>query len=179
MDKRTPCRFLLDCQGAPSRFGFHAAASLMVASSDISQIRGSGASADNSPSSGADASPVTLVSDGKRPEIRHLCFAACWSSVRQRPFSRPKSPDAPEPVGAEIHFDHVNFAQSFNAKTTTPKRKIAKVNTSQVLHCASRPCDFSASDPKERPRGESCAGAVRFTSSRSDSSVLRDSCKTS
>src|ERR1039457_2506173 len=59
--------------------------------------KGSGASVDNSPSSAADACPVTLVSDGKQPKTRHLCFAACWSSVRQRPFSRPKSPDAPEP----------------------------------------------------------------------------------
>ena len=49
------------------------------------------------PSSGADTCPVTLVSDGKRPEIRHLCFAACRSSVRQRACSGPKSPDAPEP----------------------------------------------------------------------------------
>jgi uncharacterized protein DUF2779 len=44
------------------------------------------------------SSSVTLVSDGKPREIRHLRFAACRSSVRQRVFSGPKSPDAPGPV---------------------------------------------------------------------------------
>jgi hypothetical protein len=50
--------------------------------------------------------PVTLVSDGKRPETRHLCFAACWSSVRQRPFPRPKSLDAPEPGALKVNNFH-------------------------------------------------------------------------
>ena len=59
---------------------------------------GSGASADNSPSSAADACPVTLVSDGKPLEIGHLCFAASRSSVHQGVFSGPKSADAPEPL---------------------------------------------------------------------------------
>jgi hypothetical protein len=58
---------------------------------------GSGASTANSPCSAADAPPVTLVSDWKLLEIRHVCFAACRSSVRQPVFSGPKSPDAPEP----------------------------------------------------------------------------------
>ena len=50
---------------------------------------------------GRDVSPVTLISDGKPREIRHLRFAACRSSVRQRVLSGPKSPDAPEPNRAE------------------------------------------------------------------------------
>jgi hypothetical protein len=52
---------------------------------------------------GRDVSPVTLVSDGKPREIRHLRFAACRSSVRQRVFSGPKSPDAPEPYHVQLH----------------------------------------------------------------------------
>ena len=61
---------------------------------------GSGASADNSPSSHTDACPVTLVSDGKQPETRHLCFAACRSSVHERAFCDLKSPDAPELISS-------------------------------------------------------------------------------
>jgi hypothetical protein len=60
-------------------------------------VGGCGASAGKSPCSAADASPVTLVSDGKPLQIRHLCFVASRSSVRQGVFSGPKSPDAPEP----------------------------------------------------------------------------------
>src|ERR1019366_9507811 len=59
---------------------------------------GSGASADNSLRSAAEALKGTLVSDGKRLEIRHFCFAACGSSIRQEVFAGPKSLDAPEPV---------------------------------------------------------------------------------
>src|ERR1035441_94801 len=58
---------------------------------------GSGASADNSLRSAAEALKGTLVNDGKRLEIRHFCFAACGSSVRQEVFAGPKSLDAPEP----------------------------------------------------------------------------------
>jgi hypothetical protein len=58
---------------------------------------GSGASADNSLRSAAEALKGTLVSDGKRLEIRHFCFAACGSSIRQEVFAGPKSLDAPEP----------------------------------------------------------------------------------
>ena len=58
---------------------------------------GSGASADNSLRSAAEALKGTLVNDGKRLEIRHFCFAACGSSVRQKVFAGPKSLDAPEP----------------------------------------------------------------------------------
>src|SRR5450631_4469370 len=47
------------------------------------RIRGSGASADNSLRSAAEALKGTLVSDVKRLEIRHFCFAACGSSIRQ------------------------------------------------------------------------------------------------
>src|SRR5271169_7074778 len=65
----------------------------------LGPVGGCGASADNSPCSAADASPVTLVSDGKPLQIKHLCFMASRSSVRQGVFSGPKSPDAPEPVG--------------------------------------------------------------------------------
>jgi hypothetical protein len=61
---------------------------------------GSGASADNSLSSTAEAPKVTLVGDGKRLEIRHLGFAACESSIRQGVFAGPKSLDAPEPFPA-------------------------------------------------------------------------------
>jgi hypothetical protein len=43
---------------------------------------GSGASADNSLRSTAEAPKVTLVRDGKQLEIRHLGFAACGSSIR-------------------------------------------------------------------------------------------------
>src|ERR1022692_5341129 len=60
-------------------------------------LRGSGASADNSLRSAAAALKGTLVSDGKRLEIRHFCFAACGSSIRQEVFAGPKSLDAPEP----------------------------------------------------------------------------------
>ena len=52
---------------------------------------GSGASADNSLRSAAEALKGTLVNDGKRLEIRHFCFAACESSVRQEVFAGPKS----------------------------------------------------------------------------------------
>src|ERR1039457_6210450 len=45
----------------------------------------------------ADASRVDLVSDWKRLELKHMCFAVCRSSARERAFSGPKSPDAPEP----------------------------------------------------------------------------------
>src|ERR1035438_9004972 len=58
---------------------------------------GSGASADNSLRSAAEALKGTLVSDGKRLEIRHFRFAACGSSIRQEVFAGPKSLDAPEP----------------------------------------------------------------------------------
>ena len=60
-------------------------------------LDGSGASADNSPCSAAEALKGTLVNDGKRLEMRHFCFAACASSVRQEVFAGPKSLDAPEP----------------------------------------------------------------------------------
>jgi hypothetical protein len=63
-------------------------------------IAGSGASADNSLRSAAEALKGTLVSDGKRLEIRHFCFAACGSSIRQEVFAGPKSLDAPEPSKA-------------------------------------------------------------------------------
>src|ERR1017187_5482486 len=59
---------------------------------------GSGASADNSLRSVAEALKGTLVSGGKRLEIRHFCFAACGSSIRQEVFAGPKSLDAPEPA---------------------------------------------------------------------------------
>jgi hypothetical protein len=49
----------------------------------MGQLAGSDASADNSLCSGAEGPPVTFVSDGNRLEIRHVCFAACRSSVRQ------------------------------------------------------------------------------------------------
>jgi hypothetical protein len=39
----------------------------------------------------AEALKGTLVSDGKRLEIRHFCFAACGSSIRQEVFAGPKS----------------------------------------------------------------------------------------
>jgi hypothetical protein len=45
----------------------------------------------------AEAPKVTLVTDGKRLEIRHLGFAACGSSIRRGAFAGPKSLDAPEP----------------------------------------------------------------------------------
>src|SRR5450759_31258 len=45
----------------------------------------------------ADASRVGLVSDWKRLKLKHMCFAVCRSSARERAFSGPKSPDAPEP----------------------------------------------------------------------------------
>src|ERR1022692_2844650 len=61
-------------------------------------VDGSGASADNSLRSAAEAFKGTLVSDGKRLEIRHFCFAACGSSIRQEVFAGPKSLDAPEPL---------------------------------------------------------------------------------
>src|ERR1017187_555499 len=57
---------------------------------------GSGASADNSLRSAAEALKGTLVSGGKRLEIRHFCFAACGSSIRQEVFAGPISLDAPE-----------------------------------------------------------------------------------
>jgi hypothetical protein len=60
-------------------------------------MSGSGASADNSLRSAAEALKSTLVSDGKRLEIRHLCLAACGSSIREGVFAGPKSLDAPEP----------------------------------------------------------------------------------
>jgi hypothetical protein len=63
----------------------------------VQYAEGSGASADNSPCSAAGEPPVTLGSDGNRLEIRHLCFAACQPSARQRVCFSPKSPDAPEP----------------------------------------------------------------------------------
>jgi hypothetical protein len=61
------------------------------------EFLGSGASADNSLRSAAEALKGTLASDGKRLEIRHFCFAACGSSIRQEVFAGPKSLDAPEP----------------------------------------------------------------------------------
>jgi hypothetical protein len=63
---------------------------------------GSGASADNSLRSAAEALKGTLVSDGKRLEIRHFCFAACGSSIRQEVFAGPKSLDAPEPAESDL-----------------------------------------------------------------------------
>ena len=64
----------------------------------LSEVQaGSGASEDNSLCSAAEALKGTLVNDGKRLEIRHFCFAACGSSVRQEVFAGPKSLDAPEP----------------------------------------------------------------------------------
>src|ERR1017187_5100446 len=60
--------------------------------------QGSGASADNSLRSAAEALKGTLVSDGKRLEIRLFCFAACGSSIRQEVFAGPKSLDALEPL---------------------------------------------------------------------------------
>ena len=60
--------------------------------------RGSGASADNSLRSAAEALKGTLVSVGEPLEIRHFCFATCGSSVRQEVFAGPKSLDAPEPM---------------------------------------------------------------------------------
>src|ERR1019366_7968192 len=45
----------------------------------------------------AESLKGTLVSGGKRLEIRHFCFAACGSSIRQEVFAGPKSLDAPEP----------------------------------------------------------------------------------
>ena len=64
---------------------------------------GSGASADNSLRSAAEALKGSLVSDGKRLEIRHFCFAACGSSIRQEVFAAPKSLDAPEPSVCASH----------------------------------------------------------------------------
>jgi hypothetical protein len=58
---------------------------------------GSGASADNSRWSAADAAAASLVSVEKQPERRHLCFAARRAFAGQRAFADPKSPDAPEP----------------------------------------------------------------------------------
>jgi hypothetical protein len=49
----------------------------------------------------ADASRVGLVSDWKRLKLKHMCFAVCRSSARERAFSGPKSPDAPEPLDIE------------------------------------------------------------------------------
>jgi hypothetical protein len=59
---------------------------------------GSGASADNSLRSAAEAIRGTLASDVKRLEIGHFCFPACESSIRPGVFAGPKSLDAPEPV---------------------------------------------------------------------------------
>jgi hypothetical protein len=50
-------------------------------------LQGSDASADNSLRSAAEALKGTLVSDWKRLEIRHFCFAACGSSIRQEVFA--------------------------------------------------------------------------------------------
>jgi hypothetical protein len=66
----------------------------------VGWLGGSGASADNSLRSAAEALKGTLVSDGKRLEIRHFCFAACGSSIRQEVFAGPKSLDAPEPFAS-------------------------------------------------------------------------------
>src|ERR1022692_2476048 len=60
----------------------------------------------NSLRSAAEALKGTLVSDGKRLEIRHFCFAACRSSIRQEVFAGPKSLDAPEP---KIESQHYKF----------------------------------------------------------------------
>src|ERR1039458_7642903 len=74
---------------------------------------GSGASADNSLRSAAEALKGTLVSDGKRLEIRHFCFAACGSSIRQEVFAGPKSLDAPEPLlKAAVPLYHAPVTQS-------------------------------------------------------------------
>src|ERR1022692_1406708 len=75
-------------------------AALKGARAAAAQHKGSGASADNSLRSAAEALKGTLVNDGKRLEIGHFCFAACGSSIRQEVFAGPKSPDAPEPAGA-------------------------------------------------------------------------------
>jgi hypothetical protein len=57
----------------------------------------SGASADKSLCSAAEALTGDVVSDGKQLEIRHFCLAACGFSFRQGVFAVPKSLDAPEP----------------------------------------------------------------------------------
>ena len=65
-------------------------------------ITGSGASAVTRARSVADAPPVALVSDRKQLATTHMRLTASQSSVRQRVFSRPKSPDAPEPPAREV-----------------------------------------------------------------------------
>lgn len=79
---------------------------------------GSGASADNSPCWAADASPVTLVSDGKPREIRHLCFAASRSSVRPGVFSGPKSPDALQGLPLRVQCCRL-FVSPFEHRTSS------------------------------------------------------------
>jgi hypothetical protein len=61
------------------------------------ELPGSGASADKSLCSAAEALTGDVVSDGKQLEIRHFCLAACGFSFRQGVFAVPKSLDAPEP----------------------------------------------------------------------------------
>ena len=78
--------------------------------SDIIRV-GSGASADNSLRSAAEALKGTLVSDGKRLEITHFCFAACGSSIRQEVFAGPKSLDAPEPNLTRPWYDFLPHCQ--------------------------------------------------------------------
>src|ERR1039457_7616349 len=57
---------------------------------------GSGASADNSLGSAAEALKGTLVSGGKRLEKRHFCFAAFGAFFRPEVFAGPKFLDATE-----------------------------------------------------------------------------------
>jgi hypothetical protein len=82
--------------------------------------KGSGASADNSLRSAAEALKSTLVSDGKRLEIRHFCFAACGSSIRQEVFAGLKSLDAPEPGVFERTENSVKSA-CYRARTVSDR----------------------------------------------------------
>src|SRR5450755_728611 len=100
---------LLRCRGAGSCPRYCAQRQYTKLPSELSYLLctvmfrpplGSGASADNSLRSAAESLKGTLVSGGKRLEIRHFCFAACGSSIRQEVFAGPKSLDAPEPAGA-------------------------------------------------------------------------------
>jgi hypothetical protein len=74
---------------------------------------GSGAFADKSLRSAAEALMGTLVSDRKRLEIRHLRFVACGFSIRQGVFVGPKSLDESPPQWASTG-RRISATQSMN-----------------------------------------------------------------
>src|ERR1017187_1894236 len=119
---------------------------------------GSGASADNSLRSVAEALKGTLVSGGKRLEIRHFCFAACGSSIRQEVFAGPKSLDAPEPAKEQRAFFQTEAPPGFCS--IAPETPLTNIRSHDRTHdnAHHRPAATAAG---RRPQARSIPARIR------------------